>query len=296
MTHPRPAPRLWPGGLPTRGYAAASARSPLAPFEFERRAPGPKDVHLDILFCGVCHSDLHQARDEWGGSMFPMVPGHEIIGRVKQVGRRGHPLHRRRPGRRRLHGGLLPPLRRVPRRAGAVLSEHPHADVQQPRPHPGRFDIRRLLEPDRGGRGFRAAGVGEAGSGSRGPASLRRDHDVLAAPPLAGRPRSAGRRRRPGRARPHGRQARPGDGRGCVALHDLSRQGGGCPAARRRRGDRLPERGGDEAPRPPVRFHPRHRGRAARPRCLSHACSSATARSAWSARRTSPIRPRRYST
>jgi uncharacterized zinc-type alcohol dehydrogenase-like protein len=73
-------------GLPTRGYAAASARSPLAPFEFGRRVPGPKDVHLDILFCGVCHSDLHQARDEWGGSMFPMVPGHEIIGRVKQVG------------------------------------------------------------------------------------------------------------------------------------------------------------------------------------------------------------------
>jgi alcohol dehydrogenase (NADP+) len=73
-------------GLPTRGYAAASARSPLAPFEFERRSPGPKDVHIDILFCGVCHSDLHQARDEWGGSIFPMVPGHEIVGRVKQVG------------------------------------------------------------------------------------------------------------------------------------------------------------------------------------------------------------------
>jgi uncharacterized zinc-type alcohol dehydrogenase-like protein len=73
-------------GLSTRGYAAASARTPLAPFEFERRTPGPKDVHIDILFCGVCHSDLHQARDEWGGSAFPLVPGHEIIGRVKQVG------------------------------------------------------------------------------------------------------------------------------------------------------------------------------------------------------------------
>jgi uncharacterized zinc-type alcohol dehydrogenase-like protein len=73
-------------GLPTRAYAAASAHSPLAPFEFERRVPGPKDVLLDVLFCGVCHSDLHQARDEWGGSLFPMVPGHEIVGRVKQVG------------------------------------------------------------------------------------------------------------------------------------------------------------------------------------------------------------------
>jgi uncharacterized zinc-type alcohol dehydrogenase-like protein len=73
-------------GLPTRGFAAASARSPLAPFEFERRTPGPRDVHIEILFCGICHSDLHQARDEWGGSAFPMVPGHEIVGRVKQVG------------------------------------------------------------------------------------------------------------------------------------------------------------------------------------------------------------------
>jgi uncharacterized zinc-type alcohol dehydrogenase-like protein len=74
------------GGLATRGWAAANAHTPLAPFEFERRTPGPKDVHIEILFCGVCHSDLHQARDEWGGSLFPMVPGHEIIGRVKQVG------------------------------------------------------------------------------------------------------------------------------------------------------------------------------------------------------------------
>ncbi len=73
-------------GLPSRGYAAATARSPLAPFEFERRAPGAKDVVLDVLFCGVCHSDIHQARDEWGGSLFPMVPGHEIVGRVTQVG------------------------------------------------------------------------------------------------------------------------------------------------------------------------------------------------------------------
>ncbi len=74
--------------IPSRGWAAASATSPLAPFSFERRSPGPKDVHIEILFCGVCHSDLHQARDEWGGSRFPMVPGHEIVGRVKQVGPR----------------------------------------------------------------------------------------------------------------------------------------------------------------------------------------------------------------
>ncbi|MFY1829441.1 NAD(P)-dependent alcohol dehydrogenase [Myxococcus fulvus] len=69
-----------------RGYAAQDARSSLAPFHFERREPGADDVELDILYCGVCHSDIHQARDEWGGSIFPMVPGHEIIGRVTRVG------------------------------------------------------------------------------------------------------------------------------------------------------------------------------------------------------------------
>jgi uncharacterized zinc-type alcohol dehydrogenase-like protein len=68
-------------------YAAASAGAPLAPFTVERREPGPRDVLIDVLYCGVCHSDVHQARDEWGGGLFPMVPGHEIVGRVRQVGR-----------------------------------------------------------------------------------------------------------------------------------------------------------------------------------------------------------------
>ena len=67
-------------------YAAKSAGVPLQPFEIERRTPGPRDVVVDIHFCGVCHSDIHQARDEWGGSEFPMVPGHEIVGKVEQVG------------------------------------------------------------------------------------------------------------------------------------------------------------------------------------------------------------------
>jgi len=67
-------------------YAAQSATAPLAPFSFERRAPGANDVAIDILFCGVCHSDLHTARGEWEGVTFPAVPGHEIIGRVSAVG------------------------------------------------------------------------------------------------------------------------------------------------------------------------------------------------------------------
>lgn len=70
----------------TPAYAAVDAASPLAPFTIERRAPRANEVLIDILYCGVCHSDVHQARDEWGGSIFPMVPGHEIVGRVAQVG------------------------------------------------------------------------------------------------------------------------------------------------------------------------------------------------------------------
>ena len=72
--------------MPTRAFAAQSATSPLGPFSIERRAPLPKDVEIDILYCGVCHSDLHFARNEWGFSVYPIVPGHEILGRVKRVG------------------------------------------------------------------------------------------------------------------------------------------------------------------------------------------------------------------
>jgi uncharacterized zinc-type alcohol dehydrogenase-like protein len=72
--------------LQTIGYAAQSATTPPAPFTFERREPGEHDVLIEILFCGVCHSDIHQARGEWGNSTFPMVPGHEIVGRVARVG------------------------------------------------------------------------------------------------------------------------------------------------------------------------------------------------------------------
>ena len=69
-----------------RAYAAQSPKSPIAPFAIERREPGEKDVHIEILYSGICHSDLHQAHDDWGGALFPMVPGHEIVGRVKAVG------------------------------------------------------------------------------------------------------------------------------------------------------------------------------------------------------------------
>jgi len=70
----------------TTGYAAQSATTPLQQFTFERREPGPKDVQIEILYCGVCHSDLHTARNEWTNTTYPVVPGHEIVGRVTKVG------------------------------------------------------------------------------------------------------------------------------------------------------------------------------------------------------------------
>lgn len=67
-------------------YAAHDSKSPLVPFKFEQRRSRPDDVIIDIEYCGVCHSDLHQARNDWGFSRYPIVPGHEVVGRVKSVG------------------------------------------------------------------------------------------------------------------------------------------------------------------------------------------------------------------
>jgi uncharacterized zinc-type alcohol dehydrogenase-like protein len=69
-----------------KAYSAASATSPLAPFSLQRREPGPHDVQIQILFCGVCHTDVHIVRNEWHGTTYPCVPGHEIVGRVVKVG------------------------------------------------------------------------------------------------------------------------------------------------------------------------------------------------------------------
>ena len=70
----------------TKAYAAKSATTPIEPWNVDRREPKPHDVEVDILYCGVCHSDLHTARNEWGGTVYPVVPGHEIVGKVSRVG------------------------------------------------------------------------------------------------------------------------------------------------------------------------------------------------------------------
>ncbi len=72
--------------IETPAYAAPVAGAQLTPSSVSRREPGPREVLIDVLYCGVCHSDIHQVRDEWGGSIFPMVPGHEIVGTIARVG------------------------------------------------------------------------------------------------------------------------------------------------------------------------------------------------------------------
>jgi uncharacterized zinc-type alcohol dehydrogenase-like protein len=72
--------------IPTKTYAALDPKKPLSAFTIQRRKPGKNDVHIKIMFCGICHTDIHQARNEWGHSIFPMVPGHEIVGQVVTVG------------------------------------------------------------------------------------------------------------------------------------------------------------------------------------------------------------------
>jgi uncharacterized zinc-type alcohol dehydrogenase-like protein len=71
----------------SKGYAASDNKTPLAPFAFSRREPGATEIAVEVLYCGVCHSDLHMARNEWGNAIYPMVPGHEIVGRVTAVGK-----------------------------------------------------------------------------------------------------------------------------------------------------------------------------------------------------------------
>ena len=91
--------------IKSKGYAMFSKDGPFKPYEFERHAVGDNDILIKIMYAGICHSDIHQARSEWNEKEhYPMVPGHEIVGQVVQVGKKCHEIQSRRLCRRRMYG------------------------------------------------------------------------------------------------------------------------------------------------------------------------------------------------
>ena len=227
-------------------YAAQSATTPLAPFSFERREPTAHDVAIDILFCGVCHSDLHTARGEWDGVKFPSVPGHEIVGRVTAVGDHVKGFK---------EGDLVG--------VGCMVDSCQVCN-------PCKEGLENYCE--KGMTGTYNGPTQDTGENTYGGYSDKivvREEFVLRVPegldPAAAAPllcagittysplrhwnvqaRPEGRRRRPRRPRPHGAEAGPRHGRGSHPLHHLARQGSGRQAARRRACGHLQGRRGDE--------------------------------------------------
>ena len=174
----------------TKAYAAPAASVPLEPFTLERRTPGAHDVQIDILFCGVCHSDLHQIRDEWGGSIFPMVPGHEIVGRVSAV---GDHVQNFKVGDIAGVGCMVDSCRTCPscqdgleqycETTGMVGTYNGPRNRQRP------AHLRRLLAANCGGRKVHPQGQREARPSPRGPAAVRRHHHLFAPAPMESGPR-----------------------------------------------------------------------------------------------------------
>ena len=147
-----------PQTFAAKAYAAQSATSGLAPFSIQRRSPRPQDVQIEILYCGVCHSDLHQARNEWESMMptvYPCVPGHEIVGRVVKV---GSAVKKFKEGDIAAVGCMVDSCRTCPNcRAGEeqFCDNGLDPDLQLRRQDPGRRHLRRIFRQHRGRRSLR---------------------------------------------------------------------------------------------------------------------------------------------
>ena len=258
--------------LPSKGYAAQSATTPLAPFAFERRDPGPADVQIDILYCGVCHSDLHTARGEWPGTRYPCLPGHEIVGRVAHVGGR---VSMFKPGDLVGVGCMVDSCRRC---ASCAEGLEQYCENGFTGTYNG---------PEQGtGNNTYGGYSNRIVVDEKFVLKVRHPEAQLAAvapllcagittwSPLrqwevgAGQKRRHRRSRRPG---PHGRQAGARARRTRRDVHDLAEQGGGRGQAGRARSRGVDRPQGDGGAEEPLRLHPEYRGRAARPRSPSSA-------------------------
>ena len=246
----------------TKAYAAQSATTPFAPHTIERRAPGPKDVAIEILFCGVCHSDLHTARGEWPGTQYPCVPGHEIIGKVMAVGK---DVTRFKPGQIVGVGCMVDSCR---------TCAQCHDGLEQYCDGPVGFT----------GTYNGPVGGGPNTYGGYSAAITVDEHfvltinhaekDLAAVAPLlcAGittwsplKHWGAGPGKKVGIVGigglgPHGREALPCAGRAHRGLHHLARQGGRCQGAGRRRSGGVQRRSPDEEASQQLRHDPQHRG------------------------------------
>ena len=215
----------------TQAYAAHSATTPLAPYSFDRRDPGPTgrpdpDPLLRRLpFGPPCRPQ------RVGGDGLPSRPRARDRRPGDQGRRGGLQVQGGRSRGRRLHGGLVPALRELRRGARAVLRERHDRHLWRRREGDRTADARRLLRADRGRREVRAAHLRQARPGGHGSPALRRHHDLVAAAALEGRQGEQGRRGGARRARPHGGQARPCPGRARGAVHHLARQERRTPSA-----------------------------------------------------------------
>ena len=260
--------------IEVRGYSVRDSRSPLAPFVFERREPGPLDVQIEILYCGICHSDLHQCRNDWSNSLYPMVPGHEIVGRVVRVGARVKKL---KAGDLAAVGCMVDSCREC---------SACKADLEQ---YCEKVATWTYNSKERGSDRLTFGGYSEqivvderfvvtvpAGLDLEGcgAAAVRRNHDLLAVAPLAGRARPESRCDRPRRARPHGREVRQGAGRARRHDHDVAGEGQGCEAPRRRRGAALARCVRDGQALRQLRFPAEHDSREPRRQSLPRAAEA----------------------
>ena len=272
--------------MTVKAYGAYAADKPLEPMDIERRAPGPRDVQIEIAYCGVCHSDLHTVRSEWGGTLYPCVPGHEIVGQVTAVGADVAELQGRRHGRASAAwstaASIAAPATRgssnIARTASSAPTTAPTADppghtlggysqrivvdekfvLKIRHPEEQLAAVAPLLcagittySPLRHWNVGPGKKVGIVGIGGLGHMGVKLAHAMGAA-----------------RRRLH-------------HVGEQARRTRSTLGARRGRGVAQPGR--DDGARRQLRLHPQHGRREPRSRCLSPGCSSATARCAWSA-------------
>ena len=256
---------------PAKGWGTDAPDQPLRPMDFERRALRPDDVAIKITFAGICHSDLHTCRNDWGGTRYPVIPGHEIVGTVTAV---GSEVTRHQVGDTVAVGCMVDSCMACDQclagwevfcRKGCVQTYN-SADYHDGTISKGGYtdhivvrDHFVLKVPDGHGREPDRA------------FAVRGNHDLFAAAPIQGRRGHQGCRHRARRAWPHGRQTGRGDGRARDHDHDHAGKGRGRPQAWRARRHHLDRPRTDEGRRDALRLHPQHHSRQPRDRPLSPA-------------------------